>query len=333
MKKHKPSTEQEMSNLIAEQKEKIVAHLVKRLKERPWEFGESGENIIEIIKDVTGVTITDAQKDLIGAIFFAAREQLMMLDVLSSKERHLFDFYNQYVQAFTKGEKLTVEEAGEKLGMSFTKENRIRVSQKFLLRAVGLPILTTSEKKVWDFIMNITKATGRPPILSHIENGVGISSDEIKMTLDVLRKMGFIKGDVGEVTIAFPVSMAGAIAAQAQGYITTVTLKDGRSMKVPCAIDGLGAGFAVGEQNFTVEAKDPHSGEKVKVEIREGRVDSFEPESIFVFNGRSCSNINFFTSKENLENWRAAHPDVEGEVMTLPEAFEHGKKVLGQHKH
>ena len=32
-------------------------------------------------------------------------------------------------------------------------------------------------------------------------------------------------------------------------------------MMVPCAIAGLGAGFAVGEQDLTVEAKDPYPGE------------------------------------------------------------------------
>lgn len=44
--------------------------------------------------------------------------------------------------------------------------------------------------------------------------------------------------------------MAGSIDAQTKSYITTVTLRDGRKMMVPFAIAGLGAGFAVGEQDL-----------------------------------------------------------------------------------
>ena len=102
------------------------------------------------------------------------------------------------------------------------------------------------------------------------------------------------KGDVGEDTTAFTLSMAGSIDAQTKGYITTVTLRDGRKMMVPCAIAGFGAGFAVGEQELTEEAKDPYPGEKVKVVIAEGRINSYESQAFFfVFNGRTCSNKKF----------------------------------------
>ena len=76
--------------------------------------------------------------------------------------------------------------------------------------------------------------------------------------------------------------MAGSIDAQTKGYITTVALRDGRKMMVPCAIAGFGAGFAVGEQDLTVEARDPYPGEKVKVVIEEGRINSYEPKGVFL---------------------------------------------------
>ncbi len=75
--------------------------------------------------------------------------------------------------------------------------------------------------------------------------------------------------------------MAGSIDAQTKGYITTVALRDGRKMMVPCAIAGFGAGFAVGQQDLTVEAKDPYPGENVKVVIAESRINSYEPKGVF----------------------------------------------------
>ncbi len=49
--------------------------------------------------------------------------------------------------------------------------------------------------------------------------------------------------------------------------------------------------------------------------------------------GRSCPNINFFTSEVNLKEWRAIHPDVDGEIIGLDEAFEYAKRMLQEHIH
>lgn len=322
---------QSKSILTREQKEACVARLVERLEERPWEFGECGENIVKIIKEVTGITIDDSQKSLVEEIFWSAVEQLRKLDDLNSKERRLFDYYNQYVQAFTRGEKATLEQAEKVLGISFSTENRVRVTRKFLFRAIALPILSRTEKRIWDMILNESMANGQPPAIIEIERRLGLSKNQIQEALTVFKKMGLLKGDVDEQRVLLSGCISGPIASEAKGPIVEVFLKDGRARKASCAISALGAGFAVGEQDFIVKAKDPYSGEEIKVEIKNGRIHFFEPKGIFVFNGGSCPNINFFTSKANLKRWQATHPNVEGEVMTLEEAFEYGKKVLGQH--
>ncbi len=42
---------------------------------------------------------------------------------------------------------------------------------------------------------------------------------------------------------------------------------------------------------------------------------------------------NFFTSEVNLQEWGAVHPDVDGEIMGLDEAFEYAKRMLQEHIH
>ncbi len=69
------------------------------------------------------------------------------------------------------------------------------------------------------------------------------------------------------------------------------------------------------------------------MEVTEGRVRLRTPAGAFVFNGRSCPNINFFTSEVNLKEWRAIHHDVDGEIMRLDEAFEYAKRMLQEHIH
>ncbi len=73
--------------------------------------------------------------------------------------------------------------------------------------------------------------------------------------------------------------------------------------------------------------------QKVKVEVTEGRVRFCIPAGAFYFNGRSCPNINFFTSEVILKEWRPIHPDVDGEIMDLDEAFEYAKRMLQDHIH
>ncbi|MFQ6114386.1 MAG: organomercurial lyase [bacterium] len=38
--------------------------------------------------------------------------------------------------------------------------------------------------------------------------------------------------------------------------------------------------------------------------------------------------MNFFTSDENLNTWLADHPDIQGEKMTVEEAFEVVKDLI-----
>lgn len=176
--------QQRNSDLTKEQKEACVARLVERLKERPWEFGESGENVKEVIKEVTGVIVDDSQEPLMKEIFWAAVARLKRLDDLSSEERRIYDYYNEYIETYYKGsKKLPIEEAEKELGINFTTENRIRVTQKFLYRAIGIAILTSSEKKVWDFILSETQTSGKPPQLSDILKGTDASLHLMKFEL------------------------------------------------------------------------------------------------------------------------------------------------------
>jgi Alkylmercury lyase len=43
----------------------------------------------------------------------------------------------------------------------------------------------------------------------------------------------------------------------------------------------------------------------------------------------ACCPVNFFASPTNAQRWLAAHPDVQGRVISLPDAIVAGRTVFG----
>lgn len=314
-------------DLAPADEEECVLRLARRLDQRPWEFGESG-GIREVVGEVTGTAPPEEETEFMEKIFFRAVEKLRGA-TLTPEEQRLYDYYHE---RFLDEERPPIEEVERALKTLIPRKGRIRVAKRFLWYGIAMPVLTSSEKGVWDFIVERMQDLGHPPELSALREGLDLSDQELEEALATLKSIGFLMGDVRRESIALPRSFAGSIESRARGGFRT-TFPDGRGVIGSCALNTLGAGFAAGQDTYTVRARDPVSEEKVTVRVAGGCISERQPGTIVVFAGNSCPNINFFSSRERLEDWREQHSEVEGEVMTLDEAFEYSKKVFDQHMH
>lgn len=315
-------------DLAPEDQEECVLRLSQRLDQRPWEFGESGENIREIVQEVTGRHPPEEEKDLMANLFFRAVERLRAT-TLTPDEQRLYDYYHE---RFLEEARPPVEEVERALKTHIPREGRIRVAKKFLWYGIAMPVLTSSEKAVWDLIVERMQDGDHPPERPALRDGLSVPDQELEEALATLQSIGFLMGDVPQETIALPRSFAASLESRARGGFRT-TFPDGSGVIGSCALNALGAGFAADKETYTVRARDPVSEESVTVEVVGGRITKHRPETIVVFAGDSCPNINFFSSMERLQEWRRQHAEVEGEVMTLDEAFAYSKKVFDQHMH
>jgi Alkylmercury lyase len=93
------------------------------------------------------------------------------------------------------------------------------------------------------------------------------------------------------------------------------------------------------DQQIEIASKDPLAGDAVRVQLAPEGEGTWEPESAVVVAGvldRSgdsfrgcCPALNFFASAENGERWLDQHPDVRGQVVSMPEAVAAGRAVFG----
>ena len=104
-----------------------------------------------------------------------------------------------------------------------------------------------------------------------------------------------------------------------------------------CAIDALGMAPMFGRP-IRVESSDPVSGDTVRVELAPDGDASWTPQEAVVVSGSSCDGaafngcchvLNFFSARENAEQYLSARADVRGIVISIREAIEAGRCVFG----
>jgi hypothetical protein len=106
-----------------------------------------------------------------------------------------------------------------------------------------------------------------------------------------------------------------------------------------CAIDALGIApmFA---QRIDVESRDPVSSDTIGARVAPDGSAEWWPESAVVVAGAArsqgdaccgcCPVLNFFASPANAERWLTEHPEVRGDVISMPEAAAAGRAVFGE---
>jgi Alkylmercury lyase len=134
----------------------------------------------------------------------------------------------------------------------------------------------------------------------------------------------------GEIAVAYPFS--GRPTAH------RVHLGSARDVHAMCAVDALGIAFMLGEPTEVVSA-DPLTKEEIRIWVDPGRRLLWEPEGAAVFAGAQrgdgpsaavcCAFVNFFASRQSAQRYVRETSAVRGEVLSIPEAAEMGRKIFG----
>jgi hypothetical protein len=156
----------------------------------------------------------------------------------------------------------------------------------------------------------------------------------LRGSLDELEKEDaiFRERETGRIVAAYPYS---SVRTPHQ-----VSFTDGTKVWAMCAIDALGIHFMVG-QDITIETVSPRSGVPITIRMADGRVSSVEPRDVVVWRTdrrpqeahdatTCCPGTNFFSSKDVLEEWRRETGEIDGEVLSLPEAAKRGEIIFGR---
>ena len=173
-------------------------------------------------------------------------------------------------------------------------------------------------------------AAGGPPRPDELADAASEFELELEAALARLRRQDLVHHDpaTGAILVAYPFS----------GRETAHRVRfDGREVYAMCALDALGIAPMLGEP-ITIASRDPLTGEEIEVALEpEGRGSS-QPEDAVVVSGTTgsadscdacCPVLNFFASTTNAKRWLAAHPDVRGMVISLPDAIVAGRTVFG----
>src|SRR5205823_9698107 len=104
-----------------------------------------------------------------------------------------------------------------------------------------------------------------------------------------------------------------------------------------CAIDALGIPFMV-NRTVTIASRDAATDEPLAIQIEpETERVMAEPTGVVVFVGTTgegtaaacrCPFINFFRSAEAAIAYHEAHPELDGEVLSLDAAVTYGRRVF-----
>jgi hypothetical protein len=189
--------------------------------------------------------------------------------------------------------------------------------------------LSDREREFYFWILRRSVASGRPSGEEIREAAARLGLD-VEESLERLAAQDLVHLDrAGEIAVAYPFS----------GRPTDhhVRFAGGHVADAMCAIDALGMAPMFNEE-IEINSRDPLPGEQIEVRLSSGGTGAWEPQAAVVVcgasgGGESCSSccpvLNFFASRENGERWLEGRPDVQGYVMTMPEAMDAGRAVFG----
>jgi hypothetical protein len=192
-----------------------------------------------------------------------------------------------------------------------------------------LRALTDGERAFYRWILTSFRA-GVPPGPDELVDAASEFDLEVEPALGRLRRHDLVHHDpaTGAIVVAYPFS----------GRPTAHQVRiDGREVYAMCAIDALGIAPMFGEP-IEIASRDPLTGEKIQVELEPDGRGTWQPEEAVVVSARTgrgescnscCPVLNFFASTTNAERWLAAHPDVQGTVISMAEAVVAGRAVFG----
>lgn len=189
--------------------------------------------------------------------------------------------------------------------------------------------LSKGENSTRQFIYNFIIDNHRAPEIAEIQKyGKFNNPDEVRGILKNLRSAEFIDLSGDEIIAAFPFSP--------KPSNNKVIFEDGRWVYAMCAIDALGISKMM-KNSIVVESTTPLDKKEVKVMFDGRRMKSVSPENAVVWYSNDkgsfaevrCSQINFFTGKDELQRWRGKHPSEKGITLSIAEAVKSGQLQFG----
>ncbi len=215
-----------------------------------------------------------------------------------------------------------------------------KITVKSLMDQIGATVrgrlaeanLSPSENETRKFILKEFARAGKPPAGKTIAEAMKLPSIEaVHRFIERLHKADILTMEGGEIVSAYPFS--------AKQTRHKVVLSDGHEIYSLCATDALGIHFMLGE-NIVVRSRCPECEGEVKIEVKDGKIDSCVPEGVveFVSNGDHCGCtaktfcpfMNFFCSEDHVKKWREKNPaSAAGEMYQLQQVLEHGKYIFG----
>jgi hypothetical protein len=190
--------------------------------------------------------------------------------------------------------------------------------------------LTDVERELYFWILRHFATEGRPSS-KQVRTAAGRLGIDAEQALETLAREDLVhRAPDGEITVAYPFS--GRPTAH------RVRFSGGHEVDAMCAIDALGIAPMFGER-IEVESRDPASGEEIRARVAPDGAAEWSPESAVVVAGvldrqsdscrGCCPVLNFFVSPANAESWLARHPEVRGDVISMPDAAAAGRAVFG----
>ena len=191
--------------------------------------------------------------------------------------------------------------------------------------------LTQAQREFYRWILR-RFAQGAPPTSEQLDQQAGGLGLEPSDAFATLAREDLVHTDVaGAVRVAYPLS------GPSRGH--RVTIDGGATVEAMCAIDALGIAPML-ELPAEISSHDPISGNEIRVRVDPDDGASWQPEEAVVLAGTiscdgpsfggCCDVLNFFESAASAERYLEQHPDVGGNPISIPIAFEAGRAVFAE---
>jgi Alkylmercury lyase len=190
--------------------------------------------------------------------------------------------------------------------------------------------LSDPERALYHWVLSRFAERGRP-------SGAELRARSLELGLEpTLATAAFAREDLvdldsaGEIAVAYPFS----------GRPTRhqVELAAGHEVDAMCAIDALGMA-AMLAQPVKVRSSDPTTGEQIIVQVEPDGDAEWRPDEAVVLAGSLCDGpnyqgccgvLNFFSSRASAEDYLTKHEDVQGRLISIPDAIAAGTAVFGE---
>ncbi len=171
---------------------------------------------------------------------------------------------------------------------------------------------------------------GEPVDPVSLSAATGFTGTVVSAALATLHAAGALYLADGMVIAAYPLS----------AVPTRHRLRIGRSViYANCAVDAL-AVPSMADGRVDIESECAACGKAITIQMIGEHILASQPEAPVLFHvtrGSNeagpavltrCPQINFFCSAEHAERWRAAHPEVDGAVLTLPQGVARAREIF-----